>query len=95
MSDQPARLEKLLKDYAAAKTKLQGLQDVASSHALLLNRIVELLRTGGVKGPDLAQNVESYLSGALTQLQRDLLAACDERDNLKEKLAEHGVSVED
>jgi len=50
MSDQPARLEKLLKDYAAAKTKLQGLQDVASSHALLLNRIVELLRTGGVKG---------------------------------------------
>jgi hypothetical protein len=48
-----------------------------------------------VKGPDLAQNVESYLSGALTQLQRDLLAACDERDNLKEKLAEHGVSVED
>ena len=46
-------------------------------------------------GKDFGRAVESYLSGSITTVLKDLLDACDERDNLKEKLAEHGVSVED
>jgi hypothetical protein len=95
MSEDPGHLEKLLNDYGVAKTKLQGLQNVAAGHARVLARVVELLKRGGASGPRIAVGVESYLSGPLTQLLRELLDACDKRDELKEKLLELGVNVED
>ena len=94
MSDDPG-VGKLLEDYAAARTKLRTVQDAAASHARVLDRIVEFFKDGRVPGKDFGRSVESYLSGSITTVLKDLLDACDERDNLKETLAEHGVSVED
>ena len=94
MSDDPG-LEKLLEDYAAARTKLRIVQDAAASHARVLDRIVELLKSGRVQRKDFGRAVESYLSGSITTLLKDLLDACDERDTLKEKLVEYGVIAED
>jgi len=95
MSEDPGRLERLLNDYAVANTKLQGLQNVVDGHARVLDRIVELLKRGGASGARVAVGVEPYLSGSLTQLLRELLDACDERDELKESLLKLGVNVED
>jgi hypothetical protein len=95
MSEDPVRVEKLLNDYAVAKTKLQRLQNVADGHARVLDRVVELLKHGDASGARIALGVEPYLSGPLTQLLRELLDACDERDELKESLSDLGVNVED
>ena len=88
------RKGKLLEDYAAAKTKLLTLQDAARTEAKALDGLVEYLKSGGDRGL-VAKTVDSYLTGTLANLIRDMWAVCIEMEELERRLSGLGIAVPD
>jgi hypothetical protein len=85
---------KLLRDYVAAKTKLQMLQDVAPAEAKALDGLVGHLKSGGDLR-QVAKTLESYLTGTLANLIRDMWAVCIEMEELERRLSGLGIAVPD
>jgi hypothetical protein len=78
------RKAKLLKVYAAAKPRLQTLQDAARIDQKVLNGIVEYLKSGG-DYRRVAGTVDSYLTGTLTKLMQDMWVVCVEMEALEKE----------
>jgi hypothetical protein len=98
MSDQEVLLRKgkLLEDFVAAKTKLRMLQDDARREAKVLEGIVEFLKTGGDRGQiSLGVPPETYLSEKVTKLIGNLRESIQEKNELKQRLLDIGVTVGD
>jgi hypothetical protein len=98
MTDEELLLRKLLllEGFAAAKLKLQTLQDAAHKEARHLEQIAECLKHGGecdkIKG---ISALVDYLSAELPELLRNLEDACCEKATLQRMLAHLGIAVED
>ncbi len=88
------RKAKLLEDYAAAKTKLQMLQDAARVEQKVLNGIAEYLKSGGDRGK-VAKMLDSHLTGRLADLMQDMWVVCVEIEALERRLSRLGITIPD
>jgi hypothetical protein len=88
------RKAKLLGDYAAAKTKLQVLQDAARVEQKVLDGIVEYLKSGG-DYRQVAETLDSYLTGTFTNQVQDIQVVCVEMEALERELSGLGITVPD
>jgi hypothetical protein len=90
------RKAKLLEDFAAANSKLQMLQDAARTEAKVLDGLVESLRSGGeCDQVAISLMLDSYLTGTLADLIRDLWAVCIDMGELERTLSDLGITVPD
>jgi hypothetical protein len=90
------RKAKLLEEYAAAKTKLQTLQDAVRTEAMVLHDLTEYLKNGGEGGQvAISLMLDSYLADTLANLIRDMWAACIEMDQLERKVSGLGIPASD
>jgi len=80
------RKAKLLEAYAAAKTRLQTLQDAARTEQKVLNGIVEYLKSGG-DYRQVAETLDSYVTGTYTNLMQDMWVVCIEMEALERELS--------
>jgi hypothetical protein len=88
------RKAKQLEAYAAAKTKLQTLQDAARTEQKVLNGIVEYLKSGG-DCRQVAETLDSYLTGTRTKLMQDMWVVCVEMEALERELSGLGITIPD
>ena len=88
------RKAKLLEAYAAAKTKLQMLQDAARVERKVLDGIVEYLKSGG-DYRQVAETLDSYLTGTFTNLMQDIRVVCVEMEALERELSDLGITIPD
>jgi hypothetical protein len=88
------RKAKLLEAYAAAKMKLQMLQDAARVERKVLDGIVEYLKRGG-DYRQVAETLDSYLTGTFTNQVQDIRVVCVEMEALERELSGLGITVPD
>ena len=94
MTNEDKRQAKLLETYAAAKTNLQLMQDAARVEQKVLDGIVEYLKSGG-DCRQVAETVDSYLTGTLTKLMQNLWVVCVEMEAFEGELAGLGITIPD
>jgi len=73
---------------------LQTLQDAARSQQKVLNGLVEYLKSGG-DSRQVAETLDSYLTGTFTNLMQDIRVVCFEMEALERKLSRHGITIPD
>jgi hypothetical protein len=98
MTDEEALLRKriLLEDFAAAKLKLQTLQDAARKEAQGLEEVAQHLKRCGECGQIITLSaLNEYFSGRLLELVQALQDACDEKTMLQRMLSDAGIAVAD
>jgi hypothetical protein len=94
VTNQDERKANLLAAYVAAKTKLQTLQDAARIDRKVLNGVVEYLKSGG-DCRQVAETVDSYLTGTLTNLMQNMWVVCVEMEALERELSGLGITIPD
>ena len=92
--DVPLRKAKLLEAYAAAKMKLQMLQDAARVERKVLDGIVEYIKGGGDYRL-VAETLDSYLTGTFTNQVQDIGVVCVEMEALERELSDLGITIPD
>lgn len=84
------RKRKQLEDYAAARTKLQRLQDTVRAEAEVLGGLVGYLKRGG-DCSQISKTLELYLTYTLANLIRDMWAVCIAMDEVERRLSGLGT----
>jgi hypothetical protein len=73
---------------------LQTLQDAARVEQKVLNGIVEYLKSGG-DCDQVAETLDSYLTGTLPDLMQDMWVVCVEMEALERRLSRLGFTIPD
>ena len=92
LTNEDDRKATLLEDYAAGKARLQRLKDAARVERDVLNGIVEYLKSGG-DCRQVAETVDSYVTGTLTKLMQDMWVVCVEMEALELELSGLGITI--
>ena len=91
VTNEDERKAERVEAYAAAKTRLQTLQDAARTEQKVLNGIVEYLKSGG-DYRQVAERLHSYLTGTVPNLMQNMWVVCVEMEALQRELSGLGIT---
>jgi hypothetical protein len=92
VTNEDERKAERVEAYAAAKTRLQTLQDAARTEQKVLNGIVEYLKSGG-DYRQVAERLHSYLTGTVPNLMQNMWVVCVEMEALQRELSGLGITI--